>query len=370
MAVQNQDGFRVQVQQELASTPYKATSLTPLTGGTANFIFKATLETPLPDGTAEVAVKHGQGYVASRPSFAIPTSRCEVEKDCLDHLSQLPHSISPAFAIGTPKILHFAPDTNTQVQEYLPDAISLKEYALEHYKAPTSPSFKPQCLQLGRCLGHWLRAFHDWTGEVSAPKEFKETLVRNREMQTLKNTINYKQVLGMADKSEILAPAKEVFQMISDASDAELQDNSKMLPVHGDFWTGNVLLPNIPIEDGVKTPLRVIDWEMAQLGMRPLDLGQMIAEMWQLKLYKDIDAGIWLIEGFANGYGEIDDEFAFRTIIHVGIHLICFGSQTPGWGTKERAEELVKIGRDVVVNAWNTDIDTFKGHPLECLFPE
>lgn len=132
----------------------------------------------------------------------------------------------------------------------------------------------------------------------------------------------------------------------------------------------SVLLPNIPIEDGVKTPLRVIDWEMAQLGMRPLDLGQMIAEMWQLKLYKDIDAGIWLIEGFANGYGEIDDEFAFRTIIHVGIHLICFGSQTPGWGTKEQAEELVKIGRDVVVNAWNTDIDAFKGHPLECLFPE
>lgn len=76
MAVQNQDEFRVQVQQELASTPYKATSLTPLTGGTANFIYKATLEQPLPDGTAEVAVKHGQGYVASRPSFAIPTSRC------------------------------------------------------------------------------------------------------------------------------------------------------------------------------------------------------------------------------------------------------------------------------------------------------
>lgn len=61
-------------------------------------------------------------------------------------------------------------------------------------------------------------------------------------MQTLKNTINYKQVLGMADKSEILAPAKEVFKMISDASDAELQDNSKMLPIHGDFWTGKYVM--------------------------------------------------------------------------------------------------------------------------------
>ena len=132
----------------------------------------------------------------------------------------------------------------------------------------------------------------------------------------------------------------------------------------------SVLLPNNPIEDGVQTPIRVIDWEMAQLGLRPLDMGQMIAELWQLKLYKDVDAGVWLIEGFATGYGQIDDEFAFRTILHVGIHLICFGSQTPGWGTQEQADELVKIGRDVVVNAWNTDIAAFKALPLGCLFTE
>lgn len=64
------------VLQGLSSTEYACSSLTPLSGGMANFIFKGTLTNPLPDGTKEVAVKHGEDYLAAIPAFLLPTTRC------------------------------------------------------------------------------------------------------------------------------------------------------------------------------------------------------------------------------------------------------------------------------------------------------
>lgn len=52
---------------------------------------------------------------------------------------------------------------------------------------------------------------------------------------------------------------------------------------------------------------------MCQLWKPQLDLGQMIAELYELYLYKKIDAWLWLIEGFLAGYGFVDDDLAFRT---------------------------------------------------------
>jgi len=107
---------------------------------------------------------------------------------------------------------------------------------------------------------------------------------------------------------------------------------------------------------------------MCQLGHRSSDLGQMIAEMYELTLYKDTPAGVWLIEGFAAGYGQVDDEFVLRTICHTGVHLISMGSNTPGWGTPEQAEQVAKEGRDVLTHAWKKDRSWFASHPLNCLF--
>jgi hypothetical protein len=65
-----------EITQALGGTEYACSSLEPLSGGTANFIFKGILTTPLPDGTKEVAVKHGEAFVASMPDFQLSTSRC------------------------------------------------------------------------------------------------------------------------------------------------------------------------------------------------------------------------------------------------------------------------------------------------------
>lgn len=142
-----------------------------------------------------------------------------------------------------------------------------------------------------------------------------------------------------------------------------------MTEEHHGLIAGSVLLPNKPIEDSTQTQVAIIDWELAQLGIEPLDVGQMVAELWQLSLYRKIDAGTWIIQGLAQGYGVVDVDFIFRTLIHVGAHLICFGSRTPNWGTAEQNKDLVRIGKDVIQKAWGKDRSAFAGHDLELLFP-
>lgn len=127
----------------------------------------------------------------------------------------------------------------------------------------------------------------------------------------------------------------------------------------------SILIPNAPLDSDEAIPIRIIDWEMAQVGVRAEDLGQAIAELWQLKLYKDIDAALWIIQGFVSGYGKVDSDFMFRVLIHVGAHLICMGSTTPGWGTPEEGQNIAKAGRDVLLNAWKKDAEAFRGHDLQ-----
>ncbi|KAL2680771.1 hypothetical protein Neosp_008374 [[Neocosmospora] mangrovei] len=356
------------VKQVLQGTPFAVSSLTKLSGGTANFMYRATLENPSSEYPDGVVIKQGEGYVATNPAFLLTTSRCAVEQESLIHLAALPPATTPSCAISTPTVYHFNKETNTQVQEYLTNAVSLKDYALKHYAAPTPESFKPQCEQLGHGLGAWLRAFHSWSQEPGQAA-LREVFAGNKEMQVLKNMINYQQLLQKVDQhATILGDSIDVIQGISELAAKELEDEAALNVIHGDFWTGNVLLPDVSIQEGTQTPIRIVDWEMAELGVRPLDLGQMIAELWQLKLYKDIDAGEWLIRAFADGYGAVDDEFAYRTIIHVGVHLICFGSQTPGWGTPEQNIGLVKVGKEILVKAWNKDREFFNDHVLGSLF--
>lgn len=130
----------------------------------------------------------------------------------------------------------------------------------------------------------------------------------------------------------------------------------------------SVLIPNTSLTDGSQTTLLVVDWECAQVGVRALDLAQMIAELYETKLFRAKDAGVWIIEAFLEGYGPLSDEMAFRTAIHVGVHLISFGSTVPGWGSEQQVEEVVKVGRDLIVRGWKKDKAWFEGETLGCLF--
>jgi hypothetical protein len=76
MATESANDISARVRHELDGTPYACSSLTPLTGGTCNFIYHGILEQSLSEATEEILVKHGEGYVASHPGFKLTTSRC------------------------------------------------------------------------------------------------------------------------------------------------------------------------------------------------------------------------------------------------------------------------------------------------------
>lgn len=64
------------VRKELEGTEYVVSSLTPLSGGTTNFIYRATLQKSLPDGISEIVLKHGEPYVSRSPNFKLKMVRC------------------------------------------------------------------------------------------------------------------------------------------------------------------------------------------------------------------------------------------------------------------------------------------------------
>jgi hypothetical protein len=73
---EEKDQLVVQLVQELSHTPYACSSLTQLSGGTANFLFRGILAHPLPDGTQTVVVKHSKEFVAANRNFSLEVSRC------------------------------------------------------------------------------------------------------------------------------------------------------------------------------------------------------------------------------------------------------------------------------------------------------
>jgi hypothetical protein len=88
----------------------------------------------------------------------------------------------------------------------------------------------------------------------------------------------------------------------------------------------SILIPNAPIQEGIEIPIFVIDWEQAQLGVPALDHGEMIGELYSFWLYKKIDAGLWMMQGYAEGLGEQSETAVWRNAIQVGVHLLAFST--------------------------------------------
>jgi hypothetical protein len=163
-----------------------------------------------------------------------------IESKALAKLGDMPlpdlSNLNDWCSVRTPKLYHFDSHTNTQIQEYLPSGIDLKNYALKYYEPHTSPTKKAQCLGLGRGLGQWLKEFHEFAEQSS---DLRKNAAENRSLQRLKHSTYYDYLILMIDKfPEILSQAKGIFESVKVMSEKELDDDSVLQAVHGDFWTG------------------------------------------------------------------------------------------------------------------------------------
>ncbi|KKK26790.1 hypothetical protein ARAM_000374 [Aspergillus rambellii] len=368
------------VTEEVSRSIYPCSSLTQLSGGTANFVYRGVLLKALHDGTTTIIVKHAEDYVASNRDFKLTAERCRVEESALTAVNRLA-SISTnngehegqryQITVRTPRIFHFNSQTNTQIMEDLPDALDLKTFLISQSGSQTIP--REWALSVGRTLGIWLRSFHSWSS-LPEQAEVAAEFDKNKFMKDLKFSINYNNLINMIGTyPELLEESRPILEKVREMAAEELGKTgggpALFGPIHGDFWSGNVLIPQTALDQpSPTTHLFIIDWELAQCGNRGLDLGQMIAELYMLKHFKDIDAGLWAIEGLAGGYQDISDDLAFRTLIHVGVHLICWGSTIAGWGTKDQIRAVICTGRDLITKAWERDRTWFEERVWKCMF--
>lgn len=64
------------ITQNLSTTPFACSSLTRLSGGTANFVYRGELQLPLEDGTKTVIIKHAEEFLALMTDFKLTADRC------------------------------------------------------------------------------------------------------------------------------------------------------------------------------------------------------------------------------------------------------------------------------------------------------
>ncbi|EXM16552.1 hypothetical protein FoTM2_004553 [Fusarium oxysporum f. sp. vasinfectum] len=297
------------VQKALEGTKFQVSKLEKITGGSVNWIYKAEL-------TIEIESLKILSPVSSFGNQPNDTHN---------------------FVVRTPKFYHFDQDSSTQ----------------------------PQCHELGKALGSWLRNFVAWSAQQV---KHRDLVAQNEFGQAVRHMLNYAWLHERTKEYPgILNDVEDILTQVEQLAASEKENTDELQIIHGDFWTGNVVLPDAAIKEGTKIPVFVVDWEMTQLGLPSVDFGEMITEMYALWLYKSIDAGLWMMEGFIEGYGHISEEFAFRTAIHVGTHLVCVTTDFPAWG-RENYERVVAAGKDIIVHAWKKDREWFEEGDLACLF--
>ncbi|ORY61717.1 kinase-like domain-containing protein [Pseudomassariella vexata] len=381
-----EDALIQQILEQLSQTPYACSSLTKLSGGTANFLYRGTLLQSLysQDGatkatTKTVVVKSSTNFAAANRDFPLDVTRCVFEETMLralvDFLSTTPNTV-----VKAPRLYLFDRRTNTQVLKHLLNTTDLRSILL----SPSVNNFLPQSspASVGHALGYWLRSFHRW---ISAPAQaaLRAEVGSNEGMRKHKFLITYGSFLEILELyPELVEDHRKTLEDVEDAMKKEfdkppIDGDDDWGLIHGDFWTGNVLLPNTswqePQQPGQESnKLFIIDWENAQFGHRAIDIGGMLADLYERKHFNDVDAVIPAMHGLVQGYGRLSEEMAFRTAIHVGVHLICWyyrrDRTAPLRPPLNQVLAALTLGRDFVLKGWEKDRNWFESSVLTPLF--
>ncbi|RDW56810.1 hypothetical protein BP5796_12877 [Coleophoma crateriformis] len=207
-------------------------------------------------------------------------------------------------------------------------------------------------------------------------------MLQHDPMRRLKYLLTYDSFLKvLEDYPELLEGHKETLETIRDVMADEFEkppteEDKNWGLIHGDFWSGHILLPTTPWREppqlGGTNKVFIIDWEFAQFGHRSYDLGQIVGDLYERKVFNNVDTAMSVMEGVVSCYGELSDEMAFRTAIHIGVHLISWHNRRPQKGSWIAPPEAIiaglTVGRDFIIKGWEKDRRFFEGTALASLF--
>jgi hypothetical protein len=272
----------------LASKNIPYTTLTLLTGGTANFVWRATLPTTPP---STIIIKHAEPFIASNPSMAFPPARMAFEARALTVLPPLLKDLAtpdmdldPAATLDpatpTPPTLPVRP-VPLLAHDAANHILHLADGGPRTLKAAyADPAVSPPAT--GAALGRWLACLH------------ARTTARDVGDNAVAKAMYRHSYRGLAGALEAFGQARSVGER-ADAEFGALLAGDDGVVCHGDFWPGNVLVG----EEGQRGPvLTVVDWEMVRRGCGATDVGQFAAEAWLLDRFR---GGRGLLRAFLAG---------------------------------------------------------------------
>ena len=358
------DEIASKIQSLLASTEWKVTSLNRVSGGNANFTYRGQLEKQ--NGT--IFIKHAEPFAALNQAYALDASRSDFEWLMLQTLSDKPAAKTGQFEVRTPKVL--GSYGTTKVIEDLPNSLTIKAFLSQYGESIE----KNVATSLGAALGNWLASFHKWlNGDEDKAKTTREKLRKNPligpraelYIGSYKSCMDEFPQLEWPTEAEFAAIEKYVRDMYNAGDEA----------IHGDFWTGNMILKDEPLltagSDGSRKVF-ILDFEVSQHGSRAQDLAQCLAELWMVHHFYGAEAPLHVMQGFVDAYFVANSDvpatqLAFQIAIHFGVHIVVIPTRY-GWPKGERLDECVRIGNGCLVKGYAQEKEWFSDGPLAFLF--
>uniref|UniRef100_A0A0W0FMF3 protein-serine/threonine phosphatase n=1 Tax=Moniliophthora roreri TaxID=221103 RepID=A0A0W0FMF3_MONRR len=346
------------LQQYLDSTPFAASEIKVLTGGTANPAFRITLRTPY-KGHSTLVVKHAKPYVyTSEEKFPIALERQNFEVEALKHVKAL---LPPESLVTVPKVHLFDEKENVIIMDDCgAESITLKQFVLDG-RCTLNLAEK-----IGSAIGTFLGGLHHTWGRRGA-EHLLEALKKNEQGKALSAYAVYQRLMST------ITPGADPMSLICDNPPEVSEEEKKVLEevaktviegimsaeenfVMGDFWPGNIMLS---LESDEIRHIFVIDWELAKPGLQGLDIGQFCAEVDLLRRfypgYRAVSSKI--ISSFYRSYSSLGESDAadslYRTAVtHWGAHLVVWTPRV-SWGSQDETRKVVKAGVDQIVKNYD-----------------
>jgi 5-methylthioribose kinase len=332
----------------------KIDSINRLSGGTANYVWRAQLKEKCPemDDCNSVVIKHAESFLASAPQFAFYAARMDYEivamRIVTDATISLPNCSVPA-------IYSYDEVDKVAFMEDVGNSADMKAYISTLDKPPSSGFAREIGTSLGRFIGRLHTAGHARRDEL-----IKQ--LHNPKAVAMSKYAVYDRVESALKK---FGKEDQALQDAANWGGEQLSNNPQTLCM-GDFWPGNVLLPNDLTQD---LKMKVVDWELCRYAPSGMDLGQFLAETYCLDKYRQPckDIMTTFLSAYCKEYQPTIYD-ARIAIIHFGFHLVVW---TPITGWVDDGTEIVDIGSQYVLHAWQEDWawfkDTIFGNYLETI---
>ncbi|KAF2724120.1 kinase-like protein [Polychaeton citri CBS 116435] len=290
-------------------------------------------------GLHSIIVKHAEPYAARAKQWEMDPNRMDFEYNALQFYST--PTMHGDGSARSPKVLNYDQQHRVLIMEDAGTLPSVKGWF-------TSDVDVNSAAAVGSKLGNFLANLHNLTIDDI---ELKGKFNGNHTAKYLSGELYFGRLPVTAKKhgfdSAFIAEAAE-------AGRREVYESSEVL-THGDFWTGNILVPS------TSPQLLVLDLELSKPGTAAFDVGQMAAEMYCLAAFRDRGKGMAMLEAFLKGYRERREREggkveAAKVAIRIGAHLLQI--MPNAWGAEageERVKMEINVGVELIKMGWEKD---------------